>query len=73
MADTIEITDGTGLYKVPKTGGAAGATIPVRVLKARRSGAVRVDLLVTPIGGSGSFWVRQSSLEVREEEEEEHA
>lgn len=72
--NTIEVT-GTGIYRVPKTGGsAAGATIPVRILKARRSGTARVDLLVEPVGGSGAFWIRQSSLvnppDVAEEEEE---
>lgn len=60
-ATTIEVGESGlfGFYRIPRTG---GAIMPVEVLKARRTGHLRVDLLVTPVGGLGEFWVRQSSL-----------
>ncbi len=50
----------SGLYRLPGHGGEVA--VPVNVLGARRTGHVRVDLLVTPTGGFGEFWIQQSSF-----------
>ncbi len=52
--------EGAGLYRLPGHG--RGVSVPVRILRARRTGHLRVDLLVTPVGGLGELWVQQSSV-----------
>ncbi len=65
-AEEIAI-EGTGLYHLPGHG--RGVAVPVRILRARRTGHLRVDLLVTPVGGFGELWVQQSSMSLFELEQ----
>ncbi len=55
---------GSGLYHLP--GHDRGVAVPVHVRGARKTGHARVDLLVTPVGGFGELWVRQSSVSLLE-------
>lgn len=52
----------TGLYKNTRS----GLTIPIRTLDARKAYG-RVEVKVTPVGGSGQKWVDVNNLKLEKE------